>query len=387
MPAQKRHKTKYPGVYYIEGKAIGTDKPEKIFYIMYRKDGKQVHEKAGRQYQDDMTPARAAQIRSLRIKGKELSNKEQREAVKAEKDREANKWTIDKLFDAYIQSRPENKARGVDVSRYNKYLKCAFGKKEPKELLPLDVDRVRIKLLKKLSPQTVLHILNLLSWIINYGVKKNLCDGIAFQIQKPTVNNVTTEDLSNEQLKALIAAIEADSNIQIKNLMKTALYTGMRRGELFNLKWDDVDFDRGFIHIKDPKGGIDQKIPMNDTARRVLKTHPRTGSDYVFPGRNGEKRVSAQSSVNKIKKRAALPKSFRPLHGLRHAYASMLASSGKVDMYTLQKLLTHKDQRMTQRYAHLRDEALKHAADVTDTLFATATSTDGEKVVNFEKGK
>jgi hypothetical protein len=56
MPAQKRHKTKYPSVYYIKGKEVGSNKTEKIYYIMYRKDGKQIHEKAGRQYQDDMTP-------------------------------------------------------------------------------------------------------------------------------------------------------------------------------------------------------------------------------------------------------------------------------------------------------------------------------------------
>jgi hypothetical protein len=56
MPAQKRHKTKYAGVYYIEGTAVGSNKKEKIYYIMYRKDGRQIHEKAGRQYQDDMTP-------------------------------------------------------------------------------------------------------------------------------------------------------------------------------------------------------------------------------------------------------------------------------------------------------------------------------------------
>ena len=49
---------------------------------------------------------------------------------------------------------------------------------------------------------------------------------------------------------------------------------------------------------------------------------------------------------------------------MRHVYASMLASSGEVDLYTLQKLLTHKDPRMTQRYAHLRDEALKKASSV-----------------------
>ena len=72
--------------------------------------------------------------------------------------------------------------------------------------------------------------------------------------------------------------------------------------------------------------------------------------------------------VNRIKKAAGLPDDFRPLHGLRHVYASMLASSGKVDMYTLQKLLTHKSPQMTQRYAHLRDEALKSASDLAGKL-------------------
>jgi len=57
--------------------------------------------------------------------------------------------------------------------------------------------------------------------------------------------------------------------------------------------------------------------------------------------------------VNTIKKAAGLPKDFRALHGLRHVYASMLASSGQVDLYTIQKLLTHKSPAMTQRYAHL----------------------------------
>lgn len=66
---------------------------------------------------------------------------------------------------------------------------------------------------------------------------------------------------------------------------------------------------------------------------------------------------------------------FRPLHGLRHAYASFLASSGKVDLYTLQKLLTHSSPQMTQRYAHLADEALQRAAQVSDNIFG-GTSND-----------
>ena len=82
--------------------------------------------------------------------------------------------------------------------------------------------------------------------------------------------------------------------------------------------------------------------------------------------------------MNRIKRRAKLPADFRPLHGLRHAYASMLASSGKVDMYALQKLLTHKSPIMTQRYAHLRDETLKAAAGLMDDLVGQATRMDNE---------
>jgi site-specific recombinase XerC len=79
--------------------------------------------------------------------------------------------------------------------------------------------------------------------------------------------------------------------------------------------------------------------------------------------------------VNRIKARAGLPYGFRPLHGLRHVYASMLASSGQVDMYTLQKLLTHKSPLMTQRYLHLRDEALRRAADLAGEMFDQALAT------------
>jgi integrase len=116
--------------------------------------------------------------------------------------------------------------------------------------------------------------------------------------------------------------------------MKMALFTGMRRGEMLKLKWSDIDFERGFIHLRDPKGQKNQKIPLNIPVRELLETHPKT-SDYVFPGRDGQQRVSIAKPVRAIKEDAGLPQDFRPLHGLRHVYASMLASSGVVDMYTL----------------------------------------------------
>ncbi len=130
----------------------------------------------------------------------------------------------------------------------------------------------------------------------------------------------------------------------------------------------DIDLDRAFIHIRNTKGGQDQKIPLNPAVRDLLMNHPRTDSLYVFPGRGGNRRVDINKQVTRIKKRAGLPNDFRALHGLRHVYASMLASSGQVDLYTLQKLLTHKSPQMTQRYAHLRDESLRKASDLAGDL-------------------
>jgi integrase len=366
MATTKRHKTKYPGVCFIEVKATGSEKIERVFYIRYRKDGKQIEEKAGRQFQDNMTAAKASNIRAKRIEG-EQSNQERRAEQEAAKLAEQCKWTINKLWDAYLDGRH---LKGVitDKNRYENHLKPIFGDKEPSEIIPLDVDRSRIKLLKILKPATVKNTLELLRRIVNYGIRKNLCKGLNFKITFPKVDNEKTEDLTPEQLKALWIAIDEDENLQAANLMRLALFTGMRRGELFKLKWSDIDLERNFIHIRDPKGGKSEKIPLNESARELLIAHVKTGSEYVFPGRGGKQRVDIKKPVNRIKNRAGLPKSFRALHGLRHVYASMLASSGQVDMYTLQKLLTHKSPTMTQRYAHLRDDSMRKASNLAGDI-------------------
>lgn len=373
----KRKKTTYPGVFYRESKRIGGKGTEKIFYILFKKSGKLYEEKAGRQFADDMTPARAAHIRAERIENKRLSRKETRQ-------QEADKWTLDRLFAEYMNTRPEGKSKKTDYCRYEKHLQSVFGGKEPCKIDALSVDRLRIKLLKDLSPQTVKHVLNLFTWAVNFGVKKNLCKGLSFHVQKPTVSNEKTEDLTPEQLTQLLKAIDQDSNIQAANLMKLALFTGMRRGELFKLKWKDIDFERDFLNIRDPKGGPDQKIPLNEPAKKLLKSHEKTGS-FVFPGQGGKQRVTISKAVNRIKARANLPKNFRPLHGLRHTFASNLASSGKVDMYTLQRLLTHKSPLMTQRYAHLRDETLKKASNLAGDIINQAVQENVSEKVNISK--
>jgi integrase len=367
MPKQDRIKTKYPGVYCI------VKGNEKVFYIYYRRNGKQIEEKAGRQYADDMTAAKAAGIRADRSKGKELSNNARREKTKAAKLAEAGKMTLARLWEEYKSSKPDSKSINTDRGNFENHLKPDFGNREPHNIIRLDVDRLRIKLLKTLKPQTVKHVLGLLKRIVHYGVARQLCQNLNFELEPVKVDNQKTEDLNPEQLKRLLTEIDNSTDIEAANIMRLALYTGMRRGEMFKLKWNDIDFQRGFIAIKNPKGGVSQKIPLNEQARQVLENHPRT-SEYVFVRPDGEPFTDIRRRVNPIKQAAGIPDDFRALHGLRHTYASMLASSGKVDLYTLQKLLTHKSPVMTQRYAHLRDEALKNASTLAGQIIEAATN-------------
>ena len=369
MPAQKRHKTGYAGVYFIRGRHRVTGKPEKIFYITYRKSGKLIDEKIGRA-SEDMTPARASNRRALRIAGKEPTNAEKREAERAAKEAEAGRWTIAKLWDLYCDFSPGNKGLKNEQCKFNLYLRDNIGKKEPGELLPLDVDRLRIGLQKKGKLTTAARILELLRRSINFGVKRGLVSPIFFKIEIPKLNNQTTEDLSPIQLGKLLKVLDSDKDQTAANVMRLAIYSGMRRSEIFKLRWDDIDFQRGFIILQDPKGGPNQVVPLNESAKAVFENIYRNKENpFVFPGRRKETHLTdCRESFKRIAKAAKLPAGFRPLHGLRHVYASMLASSGKVDLYALQKLLTHKDPRMTQRYAHLRDEVLKRASGVADDI-------------------
>jgi integrase len=102
----------------------------------------------------------------------------------------------------------------------------------------------------------------------------------------------------------------------------------------------------------------------------VLESRPGTDCPFVFQGRGGRQRKDINKLVGSIKEKAGFPKDFRTVHGLRHVRASMLASGGEVDMYILQKRLTHRSPQMTMRYAYLRNETLKRASDVAGEVIS-----------------
>ena len=380
MPKQQRNNTRYSGVYFVL-LANG----DQTFFIRYKKDRILIEERAGRKSQG-WTAAKAHRLRTERLAGKSESNITKRLNERAEKESFAKRWTFQKIFDEYLASRPDLKGRANDVRRFKTYLEKRFADKTPGEVTLFDINELKKELVKKeLKPATIRHALEVLNRISNFAAKNGLCPGISFVIKLPKVNNIKTEDLSPEELNRLIKVLNNEHDLQAANLIRLALFTGMRRGELFSLKWDDINFYRKTITIKDPKGGVDQIIPLNEIAEKILKNQLKTGSEFVFPAQNGGRLKKSPLSLNRIKAKAQLPEDFRILHGLRHVYASTLASSGKVDLYTLQKLLTHKTPSMTQRYAHLRNEALMDASNVISEI--TKSETEIMELDGREKGK
>src|SRR4030067_300386 len=111
----KRHKTTYPGIFYREAERIGGKGLERVYYIVFKQDGKVFEEKVGRQFKDDMTPARAARIRGERIEGKRQSRQEIREAAAG------MIWTVDRLWQEYIGPKPKSTGFKTDFYRYQKF--------------------------------------------------------------------------------------------------------------------------------------------------------------------------------------------------------------------------------------------------------------------------
>jgi len=151
----------------------------------------------------------------------------------------------------------------------------------------------------------------------------------------------------------------------IKNIVITALNTGMRKSEILRLTWDRVDLKNRVILLDKTKNGERREIPINDTLYQTLSDIIRNlKTDFVFYNPETLKPfVDIKRSFG-----AALKKSHIldfHFHDLRHTFASRLAMAG-ADLPTIQKLLGHKTINMTLRYAHLSNVHLKDAVSMLD---------------------
>ena len=197
--------------------------------------------------------------------------------------------------------------------------------------------------------------------------KSNPCTGV-----RKYKENRKQRFLSQLELKRLEESLiqqtkEQKGSVCTVNAILLILYTGCRLGEVLNLKWDNVHLKDRYIYLDDTKVGESAR-PLNQKAIDLLTSiTPKEGNPYVFYGKvPGKPLAEVKTAWKAILKRAGI-KDFR-IHDLRHSFASFALKEG-VDLYTVSKLLGHKNIATTTRYAHLELGHLKEATNKVAQVF------------------
>ncbi|MDE2834956.1 MAG: tyrosine-type recombinase/integrase [Bacteroidota bacterium] len=174
-----------------------------------------------------------------------------------------------------------------------------------------------------------------------------------------------TRFLSREEIAKLHSALDDHkgtvSGQQQVDIIRLLLLTGCRKGELINLRWSEVDEDR--LHLQDSKTGP-RMVLLNQPAQGILaqQSKARGLSNYVFPNHSDPARPrSTELSVWRKVRRTAGLQQVR-LHDLRHTFASH-AVLAKVPLPIVSRLLGHRQQRITMRYAHVGDAEIEAASE------------------------
>jgi integrase len=189
--------------------------------------------------------------------------------------------------------------------------------------------------------------------------------------------------LTTEEAGRLLELAKKTASKDIYTIILIALESGLRRGEIFNLHWADLDFRNDQVWVRETKNGAPRYVPMTARVKETLSKRPRRlGMPYIFPGRTEGNHLSngVRETFMNLLERAGI-KDFR-FHDLRHTFASHLVMAG-VPLHTVGQLLGHKTPGMTMRYSHLSPDHLKQAvrnlpAWGTSTKLAQAASGEAE---------
>ena len=294
--------------------------------------------------------------------------------------------TFNELADRYVEN--FGSQRSFDVSK--RYLlaglKKHFGNRRLSQITYLDLETYRnkrkaapLKSGKSRSDATVNREMAVLGHMLSKAVEWGLLETSPFKKGKRLMfreNNRRLRFLTESEINRLL--MECPSHL--KPIVEMALLTGMRRGELLGLKWEQIR--NGFIYLSETKSGKARQIPINDRLAQVLKDMRKKNqlkSEYVFCGPDGKRLYEVKRSFAGACRRAAL-EDFR-FHDLRHTFASHLVMAG-ISLKAVQELLGHADIKMTMRYSHLSQAHLKDAVAALNGLG------DGKEMVNIpQNGK
>jgi integrase len=378
-----RVKTNYSGVYELKSqtkKHLG--KADVCFYITYNHRGKKVWEKIG-WLSEGYSAKVASHKRAERIQKIRHGEELPKEKTKAPYFKE-----VAKKYNEWVEGNKSRSGRD-DKYLYKNHLAPAFDEKRLNEISAFDLERLKNDLAKAgYAAGSIKHCLVLVRQIFNKAVLWGLYKGEnpIKGVKLPTVQNQRERFLSYEEASLLLKELKVDQSRtrnlgekkdpQLHDMALLSLHCGLRAGEIFNLKGQDLDFENKLINISDPKNKESRKAFMTKAVEDTLsKRVPKSPDAYVFKekkrGGNKEKKHSDKieaispafrKAVNKLGFNEGVidRRQMVTFHTLRHTFASWLALQGET-ILTIKDLLGHKTLAMTTRYAHLMPEHKRQA--------------------------
>ena len=281
------------------------------------------------------------------------------------------------MTEHYLKWAENNKRKDkADYYAYNKWLRRRFGKKLLHEITVLDLEKLKNDMRKAgRAPATIRQVVGLVRHVYNKAIYWDLYDGSnpCRRVQLPKLNNARQRFLSRHEAAQLLSAL-FNSNVELALFAKVSLLSGMRQGELFSLKWGQVDLENKFILVADTKNSEPRHVYITDPIEAALnELGAGDATELVFKSNRLQRKRGLIEAFNKVVDQLGFNAGIEDrryrvtFHTLRHTYASW-AVMGGVPLYTVGKALGHKTASMTQRYAHLAPESQKEAFAVVANM-------------------
>ena len=302
--------------------------------------------------------------------------------------------TVAELCDLYLLEGVAKKKAGTiakDKRRIELHVKPLIGGRRARDITQDDVEGFMNTVAKRFGKGAASRTVGMLGGIFTFAVKKKKATLCA----KNPVRGV--ERFADRKLERFLAPAElarlgetlADAERNGVNpyavaAIRMLVFTGCRKAEILTLRWDEIDWEHGYLRLADSKTGA-KTVALGAPAVELLHGLPRVDDNpYVFPGTKERAHlVGLQKIWHQLRNRAELPDV--RLHDLRHSFASVGAAGGD-SLLIIGKLLGHKNAASTQRYAHLGDDPLRSAANRISTQIAAAMSGEREaEVVELKK--
>ncbi len=289
------------------------------------------------------------------------------------------KITFEDMTRQYLAYSKTNKAASsYNRDRYSiRRLLSAFKGKYIFEITPSMVEKYKAERLKEVTPATINRELSCLKHMYTVAIEWGyLNTNPTKSVKKLKEPPGRLRYLNPSEADALIEACPD----HIRSIVVTALNTGMRKGEILNLKWSQIDMENKTIALTDTKNNEARIVPINQTLNRLLvELSQGSNGEYVFSHGNGHPRKDVRTGFNASLEKAGI-RDFR-FHDLRHTFGSHMVMQG-VDLKTVQQIMGHKDIKMTMRYAHLAPRHVQETVQKLDSLWTPGEFSEIEGVKN-----